>query len=96
MLYLDFKACPCFYLFSDRSLQSSQVLSPYKDRRFPGDQDEYEQALKNSTTVYIGNLSFYTTEEQIYDLFSRCGEIKKIVMGLDKNSKTPCGFCFVM
>ncbi|CAH1417397.1 unnamed protein product [Lactuca virosa] len=24
------------------------------------------------------------------------GEIKKIVMGLDKNTKTPCGFCFIM
>eukprot|EP00250_Pteridium_aquilinum_P005017 c15181_g1_i1 orf=91-795(+) len=75
---------------------SSQVLSPYRDRRFPGTQDEFEDALKTSSTVYIGNLSFYTTEEQIYDLFSRCGEIKKITMGLDKNTKTPCGFCFVV
>jgi len=41
-------------------------------------------------------MSFYTTEEQVYELFSRAAEIKKIVMGLDKNSKTPCGFCFVM
>jgi len=28
-------------------------------------------------------------------LFSRCGEIKRIIMGLDKVKKTPCGFCFV-
>ncbi|MBA0586388.1 hypothetical protein Gorai_017131 [Gossypium raimondii] len=41
-------------------------------------------------------MSFYTTEEQVYELFSRAGEIKKIIMGLDKNSKTPCGFCFVL
>ncbi|KAK3009856.1 hypothetical protein RJ639_011870 [Escallonia herrerae] len=41
-------------------------------------------------------MSFYTTEEQVYELFSRGGEIKKIVMGLDKNTKTPCGFCFIM
>ncbi|XP_039037936.1 nuclear cap-binding protein subunit 2-like isoform X2 [Hibiscus syriacus] len=41
-------------------------------------------------------MSFYTTEEQVYELFSRAGEIKKINMGLDKNSKTPCGFCFVL
>ena len=41
-------------------------------------------------------MSFYTTEEQAYELFSRAGEIKKIIMGLDKNSKTPCGFCFVL
>ncbi|PKU87095.1 nuclear cap-binding protein subunit 2 [Dendrobium catenatum] len=71
-------------------------LSAYRDRRFQGTQEEYEHALQTSITVYIGNLSFYTTEEQVYELFSRAGEIKKIIMGLDKNSKTPCGFCFVL
>ncbi|XP_059280562.1 nuclear cap-binding protein subunit 2-like [Lycium ferocissimum] len=71
-------------------------ISAYRDRRFPGTQEEFEDALLKSTTVYVGNLSFYTTEEQVYELFSRGGEIKKIVMGLDENSKTPCGFCFIM
>ncbi|KAL3583260.1 hypothetical protein D5086_014321 [Populus alba] len=71
-------------------------LSAYRDRRFPGNQEDFEHALQTSTTVYIGNMSFYTTEEQVYELFSRAGEIKKIIMGLDKNSKTPCGFCFVL
>ncbi|XP_048439929.1 nuclear cap-binding protein subunit 2 isoform X1 [Pyrus x bretschneideri] len=78
-------------LFKDQS-----KLSQYRDRRFPGSQEEFEQALLASTTVYIGNMSFYTTEEQVYELFSRAGEIKKIIMGLDKNTKTPCGFCFVL
>ncbi|CAM1502912.1 Fc.00g076880.m01.CDS01 [Cosmosporella sp. VM-42] len=51
--------------------------------------------LADATTIYVGNLSFYTTEEQVYELFSKCGEIKRLVMGLDRFSKTPCGFCFV-
>ncbi|GJN21565.1 hypothetical protein PR202_gb09052 [Eleusine coracana subsp. coracana] len=76
--------------------QDPNKLSAYRDRRFPGTQEEYEAVLQASTTVYIGNMSFYTTEEQAYELFSRAGEIKKIIMGLDKNSKTPCGFCFVL
>ncbi|KAJ8544790.1 hypothetical protein K7X08_017373 [Anisodus acutangulus] len=71
-------------------------ISAYRDRRFPGTQEEFEEALLKSTTVYVGNMSFYTTEEQVYELFSRAGEIKKIVMGLDKNTKTPCGFSFIM
>ncbi|KAI9086797.1 hypothetical protein K1719_031391 [Acacia pycnantha] len=78
-------------LFKDLS-----KLSAYRDRKFPGTQEEFEHALLTSTTVYVGNMSFYTTEEQVYELFSRSGEIKKIIMGLDKNSKTPCGFCFVL
>ncbi|KAH7682232.1 Nuclear cap-binding protein subunit 2 protein [Dioscorea alata] len=71
-------------------------LSAYRDRRFSGTQEEYEHALRTSTTLYVGNMSFYSTEEQVYELFSRAGEIKKIIMGLDKNSKTPCGFCFIL
>ncbi|EQK97808.1 nuclear cap binding protein subunit 2 [Ophiocordyceps sinensis CO18] len=51
--------------------------------------------LADATTLYVGNLSFYTTEEQVYELFSKCGEIKRLVMGLDRFQKTPCGFCFV-
>jgi nuclear cap-binding protein subunit 2 len=51
--------------------------------------------LRNTTTLYVGNLSFYTTEEQIYELFSKCGDVKKVIMGLDKYKKTPCGFCFI-
>lgn len=43
----------------------------------------------------MGNLSFYTTEDQIYELFSMCGEVRRVVMGLDRLKKTPCGFCFV-
>ncbi|KAK8923919.1 Nuclear cap-binding protein subunit 2 [Platanthera zijinensis] len=78
------------------SLKDPNKLSAYRDRRFHGTQEEYDLTLQTSTTLYLGNLSFYTTEEQIYELFSRAGEIKKIIMGLDKNTKTPCGFCFVL
>ena len=31
----------------------------------------------------------------MYELFSRCGEVKRVIMGLDRYQKTPCGFCFV-
>lgn len=65
--------------------------SAYRDRSGRSN----TQDLSKSTTLYIGNLSFYTTEEQIHELFSKCGEIKRIIMGLDRNTKSPCGFCFV-
>lgn len=52
--------------------------------------------MATSSTVYVGNLSFYTTEEQIYEVFSKVGDVKQIIMGLDKYQKTPCGFCFVI
>ncbi|PYH95777.1 small subunit of nuclear cap-binding protein complex [Aspergillus ellipticus CBS 707.79] len=72
-----------------------------KNKRRKYSQEEPEKVeepadnLKNATTLYVGNLSFYTTEEQIHELFAKCGEIKRLVMGLDRYNKTPCGFCFV-
>lgn len=67
----------------------------YKDKQFKGDENEWKKKLEASTTVYVGNLSCYTNEYQLYELFSRCGNIKRIIMGLDRFKKTPCGFCFV-
>uniref|UniRef100_A0A6G3MKY9 Nuclear cap-binding protein subunit 2 n=1 Tax=Henneguya salminicola TaxID=69463 RepID=A0A6G3MKY9_HENSL len=67
----------------------------YKDRNFPGTQEEFEEKLKISTTLYVGNLSFYTEETQVYELFSFIGPVKNVIMGLNRFDKTPCGFCFV-
>jgi RNA recognition motif-containing protein len=60
-----------------------------------GSRAEQERLLLTSSTLYVGNLSFFTTEEQIHELFSKCGDVKRIIMGLDKFTRTPCGFCFI-
>ncbi|XP_031452130.1 LOW QUALITY PROTEIN: nuclear cap-binding protein subunit 2-like [Phasianus colchicus] len=70
-------------------------LSQYRDQHFRGTRYDQERLLRKSCTLYVGNLSFYTTEEQIHELFGKSGDIKKIIMGLDKVKKTACGFCFV-
>ncbi|OXB37893.1 hypothetical protein LQV05_001460 [Cryptococcus neoformans] len=75
--------------------------SSYRDSRSEIDRETERRLLAHSSTLYIGNLSFYTTETQMYQLFSTCakpeigGGIKRIIMGLDRNTKTPCGFAFV-
>ncbi|OLY80624.1 Nuclear cap-binding protein subunit 2 [Smittium mucronatum] len=69
--------------------------STYKDHQFKGSDQEWIEEIQKTRTLYVGNLSFFTTEEQIYELFSKCGEIKRVIMGIDKIKKTPCGFCFV-
>ncbi|XP_065177720.1 nuclear cap-binding protein subunit 2-like [Sycon ciliatum] len=69
--------------------------SEYRDARFRGKREDLEKKLSQSTTLYVGNLSFYTSEEQIYALFSMAGIVKRIILGLDKLKRTPCGFAFV-
>ena len=71
------------HLYSDLS-----VKSLYSDRKYEGGKREWENRLETSTTLYIGNLSFYSTEEQLYEFFGTCGEGKRIVMGLDRHNKT--------
>jgi len=73
----------------------STALSTYRDQQYKGSIHHQERQLTLSTTLYVGNLSFYTTEEQLHELFSKTGDIKRIIMGLDKQKKTPCGFCFL-
>jgi len=70
-------------------------LGAYRDQRFGGNRVLQDQALLHTATLYVGNLSFYTTEEQVLDLFGKVGDVKRAVMGLDKTTRTPCGFCFV-
>ncbi|KAI5459942.1 nuclear cap binding protein subunit 2 [Mariannaea sp. PMI_226] len=87
----------------DRLDRPSAYYNSRNKRRRDRDEDENMDApaepavdpLANATTLYVGNLSFYTTEEQVHELFSKCGEVKRLVMGLDRFNKTPCGFCFV-
>lgn len=56
-------------LTPSQSLQQlDPIISQYRDRRFEGSQEAFEHALRTSTTVYVGNLSFFTTEEQIYEV----------------------------
>jgi len=78
-----------------REQTANVAISAYRDQRFRGSLTEQEEALLRSTTLYVGNLSYYTTEEQVHELFGRAGDIKRIIMGVDRFRKTPCGFCFI-
>ena len=52
-------------------------------------------ALSTTTTLYVGGLSNETREEQIYLFFGTMGPVRRVIMGLDRVQKVPCGFCFV-
>ncbi|KAJ1861245.1 nuclear cap binding complex subunit [Coemansia sp. RSA 2703] len=89
-------------VFDSKLLEDTYTIVPrldrpstYKDNQYQGTNDQWNSDLAKSSTLYVGNLSFYTTEEQLYEVFSKAGEIKRIIMGLSRNDKTPCGFCFV-
>jgi RNA recognition motif-containing protein len=45
--------------------------------------------------VFVGNLSFDTTREEIEALFAPVGEIAELFLPLDRDSGRPRGFAFV-
>ena len=65
------------------------------DRRILPTYEDAVRALTGSFTVYVGNLSFFTSELQIHAAFTPCGPVRSVIMGLNRVTKSPCGFCFV-
>ncbi|KAI5188795.1 nuclear cap-binding protein subunit 2 [Nematocida minor] len=76
-------------------LKEDEIKTMYFDRRYTGTEDDYFDELLTSGTIYVGNLAKNIEESQLYALFSQCGRVKRVIMGLDSKKYTPCGFAFV-
>jgi len=85
---------PFIELFFHFDLGKRPILSPVTFGE-PDPCVEYAEKLKITDTIYVGNLSSFTQEGQLIEYFRRCGEIRNLIMGLNKKKKIPCGFCFV-
>ena len=48
-----------------------------------------------SKKVYVGNLSFDATEEQVSEMFAQYGKVDSIAMITDRDSGRFRGFCFI-
>ena len=77
----------------------SEVVGPYMASRrrhyTDGQWAQLVYGMHTSCTLYVGNLAFTTREEQIFELFSRVAPVRRVIMGLNSNTRTPCGFAFV-
>lgn len=48
-----------------------------------------------TTRLYVGGLSFNTTEDEVRQLFSQIGELRSCRLVRDRDSKQSRGFAFV-
>lgn len=46
-------------------------------------------------TIYVGNLSFQATEEDIQEVFAEYGEVTRISLPIDRETGRKRGFAFV-
>ena len=47
------------------------------------------------TTIYVGNLPFTSTEEEVRELFSAHGNVQSVKLITDRDTGRPRGFGFV-
>ena len=47
------------------------------------------------TTIYVGNLSFNATEQDVRSLFERHGKVDSVKLIMDRETGKPRGFGFV-
>lgn len=48
-----------------------------------------------STTLYVGNVSYDATENQLQDLFAQHGSVTDVNLMVDRVTQKPKGFAFV-
>ncbi len=46
-------------------------------------------------TIYVGNLSFQATEEDLWEVFTEYGEVSRISLPTDRETGKKRGFAFV-
>ena len=51
--------------------------------------------MSDKNDVFVGNVTFNTTEEQLRDIFSFVGPVKNIRILQDKDTGRPKGFAFI-
>lgn len=51
--------------------------------------------MATATKLYVGNLSYDVTQEQMRELFAQAGEITEVTIITDRETGRSKGFCFV-
>ena len=95
-LYFGTASAPAHRLQTARSQSFSFHAPAFKD--FPFRTNAFTEQIPSvplGMTIYIGNLSFQAEQEDLVDLFSQYGEVKKASLPLDRETGRKRGFAFV-
>jgi RNA recognition motif-containing protein len=54
-----------------------------------------QEGIRVESKLYVGNLSYTVSEQQLHDLFGQAGQVKEVTMILDRVTQRSKGFAFV-
>lgn len=60
-----------------------------------GEADELKRIESDQRSIYIGNVNYTATDDDLLELFAACGEIERVKIGVDKWTKKPKGFAYM-
>lgn len=83
----------CAYCPNCESWGHSVSECPKKDSA--RDQSRMDRPRDQSKTVFVGNVAYGASEEELQEVFSRCGEVVSIRITRDKQTGQPKGYAFV-
>ncbi|XP_067938564.1 squamous cell carcinoma antigen recognized by T-cells 3-like [Watersipora subatra] len=75
-------------------LQSSDQPPLKKTKTDLGSAETSDYSSTDNTTVFVSNLSYTTTEEQLQERFSQCGQVKEVRLMKSRGDKSK-GFAYV-
>ena len=77
--------------FKERTPQAERVDRPRRD----APKAEPTPQEITSPKLYVGNLAYEASEGDLFDLFSKYGEVKNVEIAMDRHSQRSKGFGFV-
>jgi len=73
--------------------EKKRSRSPPRYRRRSPQRDE--RALRDSSSLFIGNLPYTFRDKDVAEYFERCGRVKSVVVGVNRRTGQSKGYAFV-
>ncbi len=71
------------------------ISKPNCGNGLAADGGSYESIIMGNSKLYVGNLSFKTTEDELRSHFGQYGSVTDVYVAMDKMTGRPRGFAFV-
>lgn len=59
------------------------------------EQDPVESEEKDKRSIFVGNVDYSASTEELREIFKECGGIERVTIPIDKHSMQPKGYAYI-